>query len=75
VKRKAFLDISPMIGKIAGGQKQKLTIKVCPTMPDLFEEQFDIQMGYFDPETIRIKGEGVYPSLVCQLPREEGNNF
>ena len=45
-----------MQGKIAGGQKQKLTIKVCPTMPDLFEEQFDIQMGYFDPETIKIKG-------------------
>lgn len=33
VKRKAFLDISPMSGKISGGQKQKITIKVCPTMP------------------------------------------
>jgi hypothetical protein len=36
VKRKAFLDISPMQGKIAGGQKQKITIKVCPTMPEVF---------------------------------------
>jgi hypothetical protein len=33
VKRKPFLDISPMTGKIAGGQKQKVTIKICPTMP------------------------------------------
>ncbi len=38
-----------MVGKIPGGQKLKLTIKVCPTMPDPFEEQFDVQMGYFDP--------------------------
>jgi hypothetical protein len=36
VKRKAFLDISPMQGKIAGGQKQRLTIKVCSAMPEVF---------------------------------------
>jgi hydrocephalus-inducing protein len=49
VKRKPFIEIIPMQGKIAGGQKHKVTIKVCPTMPAAFEEAFDIQMGYYDP--------------------------
>lgn len=38
VKRKAFLEISPMNGKIAGGQKQKITVRICPTMPEIFTE-------------------------------------
>lgn len=50
-----------MQGKISGGQKHKITIKVCPTMPEVFEESFDIQMGYYDPETIVVRGKGVYP--------------
>ena len=46
-----------MLGKISGGQKHKVTIRVCPTMPHDFEELFDIQMGYYDPETIKIKAQ------------------
>ena len=61
VKRKPFLEIIPMQGKISGGQTHKITVRTCPTMPELFEETFDIQMGYYDPETITVKGKGVYP--------------
>jgi hydrocephalus-inducing protein len=64
-----------LAGKISGGQKIKITIKVCPTMPEAFEECFDIQMGYYDPETITIKGKGVYPELLCQFPRIENGEF
>lgn len=75
VKRKAFLEIIPMQGKISGGQKHKITIKVCPAMPEIFEETFDIQMGYYDPETIIVKGKGVYPELLCQFPRIENADY
>jgi len=44
-------------------------------MPEAFEECFDIQMGYYDPETITIKGKGVYPELLCQFPRIENGEF
>jgi len=37
VKKKPFLEVIPMNGKIAGGQKQKVTIRICPTMPCEFE--------------------------------------
>ena len=58
-----------MSGKIAGGQKQKINIKICPTMPKAFEEEFEIQMGYYEPDRIVVRGEGVYPSLICHFPR------
>lgn len=64
-----------MQGKIAGGQKHKVTIRTCPTMPEAFEETFDIQMGYYDPETIIVKGKGVYPALICQFPRLNSSEF
>jgi hypothetical protein len=37
IKRKGYLDVSPLFGKIVGGQKQKLTVKICPLMPDAFK--------------------------------------
>lgn len=64
-----------MQGKISGGQRHKIIIRVCPTMPALFEETFDVQMGYYDPETITVKGRGVYPELLCQFPRLETPDF
>lgn len=32
-------------------------------------------MGYYDPETISVKGKGVYPQLLCQFPRIENPPF
>jgi hypothetical protein len=36
IKKKDFIEITPMFGKITGGQKQKIVIKICPTMPEYF---------------------------------------
>ena len=40
--RKAFVEVSPLQGKIAGGEKQKFTVRLCPVMPDAIREQFSI---------------------------------
>ena len=32
-------------------------------------------MGYYEPDRIRIKGEGVYPSLICHFPRLENTDL
>jgi hypothetical protein len=37
VKRKSFLEVIPQQGKISGGQKHKIIIRICPTMPNFFE--------------------------------------
>ena len=44
-------------------------------MPDAFKEQFTVQMGYFEPETIVVRGVGVYPSIVANFPRIENPEF
>jgi hydrocephalus-inducing protein len=75
IKRKGFIEVTPLSGKIVGGDKQKLTVKVCAVMPDAFKEQFTVQMGYFEPETIVVKGVGVYPSILANFPRIENPEF
>ena len=32
-------------------------------------------MGYFDPESIIIKGIGVYPSIIMTLPRTDSSDM
>jgi hydrocephalus-inducing protein len=58
-----------MTGRIEGNSKVRLAIRFCPVYPEVFKEQFTVQMGYFDPEMILIRGVGVYPSIIMTLPR------
>lgn len=38
VKRKGYISCTPDYGRIIGGEKQKVTVKICPVMPDVFKE-------------------------------------
>ena len=40
ILRKGLVEVSPAVGKITGGEKQKFNIKVCPGFPDDIHEQF-----------------------------------
>lgn len=71
VKKKGFVDVQPLVGKIVGGEKQRITVRVSPVLPAEFKEIIMVQIGYFEPQSITIIGRGVYPSLVVQLPRSE----
>ena len=42
VKRKGYVECFPQSGRIAGGEKQKITIKICPIMPAEFKEIIQI---------------------------------
>ena len=44
-------------------------------MPDIIKEQLSVEVGYFEPEIIKIEGKGIQPSLVTSLPRVMGDNF
>lgn len=61
VKKKGFVDAFPLSGRIAGGEKQKITVKVCAVMPSEFKEQILVQVGYFEPQVVTITGKGIYP--------------
>lgn len=40
--RKGLIDVSPMYGKILGGKSQKFIVKICPGMPSIIDEKFNI---------------------------------
>jgi len=44
-------------------------------MPDIIKEQISVEVGYFEPEIIKIEGRGIQPSLVTNLPRLLSDNF
>ncbi|CAD8206755.1 unnamed protein product [Paramecium octaurelia] len=75
IKKKGFVDVQPQNGKIAGGEKLRITVRVSPVIPAEFKEIILVQIGYYEPEPITIIGRGVYPSMVVQLPRSENPLF
>ena len=73
--RKGLVEIQPSSGTINGGGRQKFVVRVCPGMPEELKEQFSIEIGYNEPEIIKIVGRGVSPALLVSLPREENVGF
>lgn len=69
VKRKGFVDCIPLSGRIAGGEKHKITLKLCPIMPNEFKEIIQVQVGYFEPDQITVSGKGFYPSIIAPIDR------
>ncbi|KAF6031346.1 HYDIN [Bugula neritina] len=46
-----------------------LQVKFFPGVPDKFEKSFKIQVAHFEPETITIFCEGIFPRICLDLPR------
>lgn len=67
--RKGLIKIKPSQGKIAGGQKTKISINFCPGLPGDYLEMFKIQVAHFEAETITLRGYGLYPAIKFELPR------
>jgi len=38
-------------------------------MPDIINEEFFVEIGYFEPESIKIIGEGITMAFIATLPR------
>ncbi|XP_033625714.1 hydrocephalus-inducing protein homolog [Asterias rubens] len=65
----------PHAGRIEALQELKLLVKFLPGVPEKFHKSFDIQVAHFEPDTINLCGEGVFPRISLDLPRygdEEG---
>lgn len=69
IVRKGLIQVSPQIGKIASGDKPKIQIYFCPALPGEYSETFKIQIAHFEPETITLKGNGLFPALKLELER------
>lgn len=43
-----------------------------PGVPEAFYKTFQLQVAFFEPETISIRGEGIFPRVCLDLPRDLG---
>jgi len=75
IKKKGFVECSPCLGKIIGGEKQRIIVRVCPVMPNEFKEIIMVQVGYFEPEPVTITGKGFYPAILMNVPRVDIPEF
>lgn len=66
-----WLKIEPSIGLIHPGETFPITLKCYPGSVGRFETNFDIEIGYLDPVTIKVFGCGVYPNVYFSLPRPD----
>lgn len=49
--------------------EQTLTVRYIPGVPEKFTKSFLIQVAHFEPDTVHITGEGVFPRISLDLPR------
>ncbi|KFQ76081.1 Hydrocephalus-inducing protein, partial [Phaethon lepturus] len=66
--------VAPSTGYVGPGMEQVLKVCYLPGVPGVFCKTFQIQVGHLEPEEISLKGEGSFPRIYLDLPRNiQGN--
>ncbi|KAL9642363.1 hypothetical protein ABK040_007361 [Willaertia magna] len=63
LKRRECIEVLPLNGRIKPGEKQKITIKLIPGLPEIINEQFTLTVALFEPVVITVRALSVYPLL------------
>ncbi|XP_026704551.1 hydrocephalus-inducing protein homolog [Athene cunicularia] len=66
--------VLPSTGYVVPGKEQVLKVYYLPGVPGAFHRTFQIQVGHLEPEEISLKGEGSFPSIYLDLPRNIKGN-
>uniref|UniRef100_A0A2K6GI20 HYDIN axonemal central pair apparatus protein n=1 Tax=Propithecus coquereli TaxID=379532 RepID=A0A2K6GI20_PROCO len=56
-------------GFIGSHNEQVLKVYYLPGVPECFQRSFQIQIAHLDPEKITLSGEGIFPRICLDLPR------
>ncbi|XP_030060864.1 hydrocephalus-inducing protein homolog [Microcaecilia unicolor] len=66
--------ILPSSGHIDSGGELILQIWYLPGVPEAFFCTFQVQVAHLEPEDITLKGEGIFPRICLDLPRNIKKN-
>ncbi|KAM9191706.1 LOW QUALITY PROTEIN: hydrocephalus-inducing protein homolog [Dugong dugon] len=66
--------ILPLSGFIESHKEQVLKVYYLPGVPEVFHRSFQIQIAHLDPENIILSGEGIFPRICLDLPRNLKGN-
>ncbi|EFC47717.1 hypothetical protein NAEGRDRAFT_78704 [Naegleria gruberi] len=67
MKRKEIVQVLPSNGRIKPGDKQKVTIKLNPKIPEVINEQFTLMVAMYEPIIISVKALSVHPMLTISM--------
>ncbi|KAJ8247378.1 hypothetical protein GJAV_G00245700 [Gymnothorax javanicus] len=61
--------VIPRTGHIEAKAERRLTVYYLPGVPEAFHTTFDLQVSFFEAETVTLRGEGIFPRVCLDLPR------
>ncbi|XP_053127193.1 hydrocephalus-inducing protein homolog isoform X2 [Hemicordylus capensis] len=64
----------PVAGHIESEKEQMLKVYYLPGVPEVFQRTFRIQVAHLEPDSITLKGEGIFPRICLDLPRNIRGN-
>ncbi|XP_033896012.3 hydrocephalus-inducing protein-like [Acipenser ruthenus] len=66
--------VIPSSGFIEANSEQTLSVFYLPGVPEHFHKSFEMQVSYFEPDSISVRGEGIFPRIYLDLPRNITSN-
>eukprot|EP00079_Xenopus_tropicalis_P024447 XP_012817094.1 PREDICTED: hydrocephalus-inducing protein homolog isoform X1 [Xenopus tropicalis] len=66
--------VQPVSGHIAAGEEGVLKVSFFPGIPESFQRVIQLQVAHFEPESITLQGEAVFPRICLDLPRNIKEN-
>ncbi|XP_038663072.1 hydrocephalus-inducing protein homolog [Scyliorhinus canicula] len=66
--------VTPFKGFIEANSEQQLKVSYFPGIPEVFHKSFEIQVSHLEPESISLKGEGIFSRIYLDLPRNIKGN-
>lgn len=64
LSRPAVLDCWPIAGEIKAGDKERITIRFRPGIPDEVSEVALLEVAHFERQRINVRGHGVFPGIL-----------
>ncbi|XP_063801928.1 hydrocephalus-inducing protein homolog isoform X2 [Pseudophryne corroboree] len=61
--------VEPHSGHIPAGGEEILKVSYFPGVPESFQRVIQLHVAHLEPEIITLRGEGVFPQICLDLPR------
>ncbi|CAM4581517.1 unnamed protein product [Leuciscus chuanchicus] len=62
--------IIPSKGHLESYAEMRLSVYYLPGIPEVFHKTFQLQVAFYETEVITVRGEGIFPRLRLDLPRD-----
>lgn len=59
-----------MKGHLEPYAEMRLSVYYLPGIPEVFHKTFQLQVAFYEAENITVRGEGIFPRLCLDLPRD-----